>query len=229
MARKVFVSYKYADSQVELLPDPLNRYGTCRDYVDYLMQTIEGIEIYKGEDDGNDLSQFADSTIRTHLKKKIRDSSITVVLISKGMKVPGINQRNQWIPWEVKYSLLTTTVDGRTSHPNGLLAVILPDELGTYNHYFEYSGCPHCNVRTHKTSELFEILKNNMFNKKHPSTQACASPSHSSTFHIDSDHSYAHQIEWEKFIKNPTFYLDKAELIRQNIENYKLQKRVLRP
>src|SRR4051812_48025724 len=124
MARKVFVSYKYADDQVQG-PDL-----TCRDYVDAIAEVLDGIEIYKGEDDDNDLSHFKDETIRTHLKEKIRDSSITIVLISKGMKEAGISERDQWIPWEVKYSLLRNAYGERRSNSNGILAVILPDKDG---------------------------------------------------------------------------------------------------
>lgn len=227
MARKVFVSYKYGDTDVEALPDELNNYGTCRDYVDLIMQTIEGVEIYKGEQADEDLSEFKKETIRTHLKEKIRDSSITVVLISKGMKLNGVSERDQWIPWEIKYSLLRKAYGEKRSNSNGMLGVVIPDEQGSYAHYFQPSGCQHCGVRTHQTQALFEILRNNMFNTKIPKKATCPSPSHGTTYHVGSNHSYIYQIEWENFIKNPSHYLDIAEGLRNKIDNYKLQKRVL--
>jgi hypothetical protein len=227
MARKVFVSYKHGDTQVAQLPYPLNVNGTCRDYVDTTIQLLAGVEIYKGEDADSDLSQFKNETIRTHLKEKIRDSSITVVLISKGMKEIGIAEKDQWIPWEVQYSLTRTAYGEKRSGRNGMLAVIIPEADGTYNHYFEYSGCAHCGTRTHKTNDLFEILRNNTFNKHQPVQQVCSSSAHGSMYHVGDTHSYIHQVEWGKFINNPSYYLDIAERLKGNSDDYKLQRRVL--
>lgn len=222
MTRKVFVSYKYNDSQVARVPYD-GALGTCRDYVDVIMGLIKDVAIYKGEEDDNDLSQFKDSTIRTHLKAKIRDSSVTVVLISKGMKEAG-SEKDQWIPWEIKYSLRRKAYGEVRSNSNGMLAVIIPDELGSYDHYFEYSGCAHCNSRTHKLSSLFEILGKNMFNKKVSSTASCTSTTHGSSYHIGNDHSYIHQVTWHEFLKQPEHYIETAIALRDKISDYKIQK-----
>jgi hypothetical protein len=229
MARKVFVSYKYGDTQVAPINDnsidSMTRalFGAptlVRHYVDKIVNALDETEIYKGEEDGNDLSQFREDTIWTKLKERIRDSSITVVLISKGMKDLSLSDYDQWIPWEVSYSL--RDLNGNAA--NGLLAVVLPEENGTYDHYFTYSNCSHCNTRTHHHDRLFAILGNNMFNKKVATQQSCSSPIHNSNYHVGYDHSYIHQVEWHKFINNPSFYLDIAQNIRNNINNYKIQK-----
>jgi len=130
MGRKVFVSYKHSDANVE----NLRGFGdTARAYVDYLMEHRLSDEIYKGE--GNeDISQFKDDTIKTHLKNKIHDSSITLVLISPGMKEPHKMESEQWIPWEVSYSLKEITRSDKLSHTNGIIAIILPDQFGSYEH-----------------------------------------------------------------------------------------------
>lgn len=225
MPRKVFVSYKYADQFVEALPSPFNVRGTCRDYVDVTALLLEGIEIYKGEESDNDLSRFKDTTIRTQLKERIRDSSVTIVMISKGMK-EAKRELDQWIPWEIKYSLRRKAYGERRSNSNGMLAVILPDENGSYGHYYQQSGCPNCRVVTHRTNDLFKILQKNMFNKKVPTKAQCRLPQHGSTYHTDNDHSYIHQVKWHDFIKNPSSYIDKAIALRDNIHLYDIKKEV---
>ena len=121
------------------------------DYVDYIRDNVlSGDDIYKGEDSDEDISSWSETAIWNHLKGKIYDSSITIVLISPNMKEAGRWQRSQWIPWEISYSLRETTRNDRTSHNNAILAVILPDKNGSYGYYDKNS--------------LFPILKDNIEN-----------------------------------------------------------------
>ncbi len=79
----------------------LNRKCTARDYVDYLEVLLEEEHIYKGEKNNEDLGNFKDETIASHLRDNIYDSSVTIVLISKGMREAGVSEDDQWIPWEI--------------------------------------------------------------------------------------------------------------------------------
>lgn len=57
------------------------------------------------------------------LADKIYDSTVTIVLISKGMNQLFTLEKNQWIPWKIAYSLRTKTRFSRTNKINGVLAI----------------------------------------------------------------------------------------------------------
>ncbi len=220
MARKIFVTYKHNDSTVA----PLNGIATtARGYVDELIKLFKGDEIYKGE--GNeDLSQFKDETIATHLKDKIYDSSMTLVFISPCMKDPYNNESDQWIPWEVSYSLKEISRNDRTSHANAMLAIVLPDYNSDYRYYLKENTCLHCNCRTLKIDTLFGILRNNMFNVKAPTFSDCKY--HSPRTVYTGFHSYIDSVKWYDFIADSEKYLKKAEYINGNIEDYDVVKTI---
>lgn len=72
MGRKIFVSYKYRDNNVENIIGMDGKVGLCtvRNYVDKLEEILKdkAEHIYKGESDGEDLSQLSDDTIWEKLK-----------------------------------------------------------------------------------------------------------------------------------------------------------------
>lgn len=223
MARKIFVSYKHSDSNVQ----PLNQFSaaTARDYVDRLEHIFEGDHIYKGERDDDDLGAFKDETIESHLRDKIFDSSVTIVLISKGMKDLGVNESNQWIPWEISYSLREKTREDRTSTANAMLAVVLPDENGSYTYFVESLNCPHCYGIRWKIDTLFSILGKNMFNRKQPKTVVCRSGV-CGQLHTGDDHSYIYPVRWDHFIANVDGYINHATQINESIDDYDILKEI---
>ena len=150
MGHKIFVSYKYKDTNVKSLPNVLGT-TAVHDYVDYIQNRIlNGDDIYKGEKSDEDISNWSDNAIWEHLKNKIYDSTLTIVLISPNMKEPRRWQTSQWIPWEISYSVKEMLRNGRTSQRNALLAVILPNRYGSYNYYDK--------------NDLFPILRDNIDN-----------------------------------------------------------------
>lgn len=150
---KVFVSYKYADNNVAQLPYSYKwNNTTVRDYVDIFIQKAEkeDIIVYKGEMDGEDLSDFSKDYIRNTLKDRIFDSSLTIVFVSPNMKDPLKKEEAQWIPQEIAFSLKEISRNGRTSRSNALLFVILPDRSNSYA-YVDWV-------------DQFEIIKQNISN-----------------------------------------------------------------
>lgn len=227
MARKIFVSYKHSDSNVQRIED-VGEYNpfkvtTARDYVEELIELFEDDEIYKGE--GNeDLSEFKVETIQTHLKNKIYDSTVTVVLISPNMKESWKSEDDQWIPWEISYSLKEITRNNRTSRSNGMLAVVLPDIQGSYEYYLVTNCCPKCNYVYYKTNTLFQILRKNMFNVKNPVYSNC--DQHNPYTVYTGEFSYIPSVTWENFKNGKDIHLDRVENIRDNIDNYEIVKTV---
>lgn len=223
MARKIFVSYKYSDSSVKHIPKHDNSDPTTvRHYVDLLQVRLEANDhINKGEDDGEDMSGFKDETIASNLRDKIYDSSITVVLISKNMKDISIPEEDQWIPWEIAYSLREKTREDKTSRTNAILAVVIPDENGSYEYFVQPMGCAYCSGTKWKEDLLFNILGRNMFNRKQPKTIICPT---CGLLHIGNDHSYIHPVRWDDFIFNINTYINIATEINENIDDYNLEK-----
>ena len=141
-----------------------------RDYVTEFENALESSDhIYKGESDDTDLSELEDDTIWEKLKDRIYDSSITVIFISPNMKETSVLDRDQWVPWEVSYSLKETSRknkngDSVTSKTNAMVAVVLPDQNGSYSYYLEKKNCCSSGCTKHHTNKLFEIIEKNKFN-----------------------------------------------------------------
>jgi|SRR5690606_10757895 len=226
MARKIFVSYKYKDEKVAKLQDFYyeevdgymkfnTRRTRARDYVDKLQEKIGSDNINLGEKDGESLETFTDQAIESSLKKRIRQCSITVVLISKGMKTNDA-EKEQWIPWEVSYSLRIVPTGGNTKQRNAVLGVVLPDENGNYDWY--YTSNPNCNSVTHHTGQLFKILKDNMFNILVKEYREC----NGSKIHIKDEPSFIKTVKWDDFMNGNSysFYFDKAVEIKDDESSY---------
>lgn len=227
MARKYFVSYKYKDEKVAKLKDyffeevdgkmQINTRNTrVRDYVDLLQYKIGSDHINLGEKDGESLEDFLDHEIESELKRRIRQCSVTIVMISKGMKLINKTQKEQWIPWEISYSLRKVPTGGNTKQMNAVIGVVLPDETGTYDWYYTYN--PNCNSTTHHTNLLFKILSSNMFNLWKKETREC----NGSIITISNEPSFIKTVKWNDFMNGDSYnsYIEKAIEIKDSKDLY---------
>jgi hypothetical protein len=221
MSRKIFVSYKYADSKVAALGS--NQNATVRDFLNLLEEKLSQDHIYKGEQDGQSLANFKDSTIASKLRDKIYDSSLTIVLISKGMKEMYTHENDQWIPWEISYSLKEHSRDGVASRTNAMLAVVIPDENLSYEYFIVDNSCTQCKCRTLNTPILFKILAKNMFNIKMPIFNGCTNHAAGSKVYTGYS-SYIYSVKWGDFISDVNKYIEIAYAINDKKDEYDLFK-----
>ncbi len=227
MGRKIFVSYKYSDDDVHNITDSF--WGcTVRDYVDKIESTIDSSDhIYKGESDGEDLSQLTEDTIWNKLKNRIYDSTLTMVMLSKSMRVTWKRDKDQWIPREISYSLkeisrIDSSGNSVTSKTNALLAVVIPDKSNSYSYFTYNKTCCSSTCRVLVRDNLFDIMKGNMFNQKSPNSNKCDDGS--TVYHGDS--SYMLCVKWDEFIADMDTYINKAYEIQDKIDDYNIQKEV---
>ncbi|MGM8871001.1 TIR domain-containing protein [Psychrobacter sp. 2Y5] len=208
MAKKIFISYKHGDTSVRSLGNTWSSELTkARDYVNIIESHFEntGDHIYKGERNNESLAEFKRDTIRGRLADKIYDSTVTIVLLSPNMKEWMSLEKDQWIPWEISYSLREKSRNGIPSKPNAILAIILPDRNGSY----EYARNPNFG---------FGIINKNRNNLeyRYPTKM----------FKSGCSESYILMPTWEKFTSNYNGWIEAALEIRQNIDKYDISKSV---
>jgi len=228
MGKKIFVSYKYTDDNVENISSSSVN-STVRDYVTEFEKLLDCTDhIYKGESDDKDLSSLSDDTIWNKLRDKIYDSTLTVIFISPNMKENNKNERNQWIPWEISYSLKETSRkdsnnNSITSKTNAMLAVVLPDKNGSYSYYLEARNCCEDTCIMHYTNKLFHIISNNKFNYKNGNVRIC-----NNSFKIwqDSYCSYIKAVKWNDFKKDVQKYINKSYERQENVDDYDIVKTI---
>lgn len=224
MGKKIFISYKYADTSVQhLARTPYLEQTKVRDYIDEIQKRLEeGDHINKGEKDGEDLSNFKDETIESKLRDKIYDSSVTIVLISPRMRSDSIPEEDQWIPWEISYSLKEVTRADKTSRTNAILGVVLPDVNGSCEYILTKRTCCPNGCTFFNTVNLFKIIKKNTFNRKHPDKYDCVQRGIIQKW----PYSYIHIVSWDDFINDMDTAINNAISIRERIADFEIRKEI---
>ena len=218
LGRNVFVSYKYADSDVRQFRNSNHR-TTVRDYVNVISKILEntGKLYFRGEHDGEDLSDFNYKTIERKLADKIFYTSVTIVLISPRM-FENVEEIEQWIPWEISYSLRNKNRSCGNSNMNAILAVVLPDRDGRYD-YAMYSDAHDVFV---KEDAFFEIILANMFNRKWVDH---FEDDYGNPMYVPGD-SYIALAKWSDFHSNPEHYIGVALKNRGEWDQFNIVKTI---
>lgn len=202
MARKTFISYKYNEAQ-RLRDDIIGALGDDATY-------------YQGEtSDSPDLTDTTTDNIKKNLKDMMYDTSVTIIVVSPSLK------KSKWIDWEVEYSLKEITRDDRVSRTNGIVGVIMKYNGGygwltgekCYDNYCK------CKNRTIDDSKLYSIIAKNRYNLVKPE-YTCE---HCKSFDALSG-SYISLIEENKFLTNPTKYIENAYEKSEKVDSFDIRK-----
>ena len=144
----------------------------------------------------------------------IYDTSVTIVVLSPKMK------SSKWIDWEIEYSLKNVSRDGRTSHTNGLIGVIMK-----YNGTYEWFKNIHvkedgCTSFSYNEKLVYSIINSNRFNQN-PKVFTCKVCKT-----VDAlQGSYISYVEEDTFLNNPEKYIENAyEKSAENGKGYILVK-----
>jgi hypothetical protein len=202
MARKTFISYKYSESQ-RLRDAIINVLGDDASY--YMGETAESPNI----------SDTTVDNIKQSLRDMIYGTSVTIVIISPNYT------KSDWIDWEIQYSLSEYSRDGRTSKTNGIVGVIMKTN-GSYDWIVKNSNKDDgCTTRQIDNSKLSDAVKGNRYNLLTKDKYAC---SHCKSYD-QLNGSYIALIDEDKFIVDPSKYIENAYAKSQFLNNYQISKK----
>lgn len=186
MAHKTFISYKYSEAR-ELRDEIIKALGDDANY-------------YQGEtSESPDLSDTSTENIKKNLRDMMYDTSVTIVIISPNVK------NSKWIDWEIEYCLKHETRKDRTSHTNGVVAVIQKVDGGYSWFKKSRTNSDGCHVNYYEESLVYDIINNNRYNQNPPyyscDTCKCVNAL---------DGSYIAYVDEETFLANPQKYINNA-------------------
>lgn len=206
MATKVFISFRFSDGKE--IKDEL---------VDLFDESTEVIN--RSED--VDRSQMSEDTIQEYLYEKLKDTSVTIVLLTPeavSYRKNWIGNYDDWLYDELRYSL----EDRKNNRTNGVVAVYTDDAkdmiLESSSHY-----CSHCQeTKSCRTLKFFDNLaRKNMLNIKQSYKKNLCND-----LYDDSHDSYISLVSLEEFKQDHTKYIDNAKDKRDRLHEFNIYKRM---
>lgn len=196
MARNVFISFRFSDGS---------------EYKEKLVRFFKSSEDVINYSEDTDRSHMNAETIRRHLYNKLKNTSVTIALLTPNAinyKKNYFGNIDDWIYDEVRYSL-----ENRENNLcNGLIAVYTPEAK---KYLIENEG------ETITIKNFEHLTRKNMFNiktiYKHNKKE--------NIYDANLDH-YCTLVSWDDFISNINFYIEKAIYKRERKEQYDLTVRM---
>lgn len=206
MATKVFISFRFSDGKK--IKDEL---------VDLFDESTEIIN--RSED--TDRSQMSEEIIQDYLYEKLKDTSVTIVLLTPKAVDYSKNlwgEYDDWLYDELRYSL----EDRMNNRTNGVVAIYTNDAKDKLISESTHS-CSHCQeTKSCRTLKSFDNLaRKNMLNikqsyKKNPCND----------LYDDSHDSYISLVSLEEFKQDYTKYIDNAKEKRDRLHEFEISKRM---
>lgn len=206
MARKVFISFRFSDGEK---------------YKEQLSKIFNNSTQVINCSENENRSDMSEETIRRYLYAKLKNTSVTIVIITPeaiNHQKNWMGQYDDWMYDEIRYSL----EDRENNRCNGLIAVYTEEAKPLIMTETKHR-CEVCN-REQSVSYILDfenLLRKNVMNvKKSYKTNPCED-----LYDLELD-SYCSLISWEEFVKNYEKYIDLAANKRENTYKYDLKKRL---
>ena len=206
MATKVFISFRFSDGKK--IKDEL---------VDLFDESTEIIN--RSED--TDRSQMSEEIIQDYLYEKLKDTSVTIVLLTPKAVDYSKNlwgEYDDWLYDELRYSL----EDRKNNRTNGVVAIYTNDAKDKLISESTHS-CSQCQeTQSCRSLKNFDnLVRKNMVNiknsyKKNPCDN----------LYDDEHDSYISLVSLEEFKQDYTKYIDNAKEKRDRLHEFEISKRM---
>lgn len=208
MATNIFISFRFKDGN---------------DYKEHLDKVFEGSDYVRNFSENQDRSGMSDDAIKKYLYDKLRETSVTIVILTPQAIQYETKQiwsggqlrtvPDDWLYDELRYSL----EDREGNRTNGVVAIYTPEAKDLIMSSSTHS-CHNCNYQTTSITTIRDfnnLVRRNMFNIKdgHKHHQC------SNVYHHLNDH-YISLISFEDFVKNYKDYIDNAVDKRGRLEQF---------
>ena len=194
MQRKVFVSFRFNDGHL---------------YKEKLCKKLAMSNNLIDCSEDKDRSNLSDSMIRDYLYAKLRQTSVTIIILTPNAirhKKNYFGKIDDWMYDEIRYSL----EDRQNNRTNGLIALYTPEvEKQLITHNYENNSI--------YIEDVENLFRKNMMNIK----EKYKHEQRARMYDQDYD-SYCSLIPFDSFINNPEKYINIAEEKRNRINEYKI-------
>ena len=210
---RIFVSYNQNDKDVKSI---------CYDFKGLKNYEEDLKTVFINYDQSENLvaergnpANMTEEEIFAALDREMAGCDVTIVLLSPNMMDSDKPEREQWLPWEIAYSMNPSMRADPNVLPNAVLAIAVPDEDGKYDHVYDKGS----NRNIHLDC-MPPIVRGNMLNIREPKIGM------DGKVVVTDDSNYFPVIKWSYFHANSEHYIDLAVRHRNNAQAYNLVTKV---